>query len=132
MNKIQIIIINGLVFTIMLPFLAMKFPKTFAFLRFTTPSTLDSIFEKEYRRIMSEKQEAELVVVEEETEVVVVEEEFDEKTTEKSIVDDTVGALVSTGFKKREAVAAVNRVIKNKNFDNVQDLLIATLDRSNT
>jgi len=132
MDKIQLIIINGLVFIITLPLLAIKFPRVFTLLRFTTPSPLDSIFEKEYRRIMSEKQEAELVVVEQETEVVVVEEKFDEKTTEKSIVDDTVGVLVSTGFKKREAVAAVNRVIKNKNFDNVQDLLIATLDRSNT
>jgi hypothetical protein len=131
MNEIQIIIINGLFFTIVLPLLAMKFPKTFTLLRFTTPSPIDSIFKNEYRRIMSEKQEAELVVVEQETEVVVVEEP-DEKTTEKRIIDDTIAALVSTGFKKREAAEAVNRIAKSKNFDSVEDLLIAALDRSNT
>ena len=52
--------------------------------------------------------------------------------TEKKLINDAVLALVSTGFKKRAAKIAVNEAVYNRRFDNVQDIIVATLDRSNT
>ena len=64
----------------------------------------------------------------------VVEEFLDEpiELTEKQLVDDAILALVSTGFKKREAKIAVNKTVNNRRFDNVQDIIVATLDRTNS
>ena len=59
-------------------------------------------------------------------------EELVEELTADSVITDTIAALVSTGFKKKDAEKAVKRVAYTKNFSSVEDLLITTLDRSNT
>ena len=50
--------------------------------------------------------------------------------TDKQLINDAILALVSTSFKKREAKIAVDKAVYNRKFDNVQDIIIATLNRT--
>ena len=52
------------------------------------------------------------------------------KTSEK-IIEEAVFALHNLGFKKTEAKKAIERVSNGRDFDNVQDLIVATMDRTN-
>jgi|TARA_R100000008_G_scaffold47002_2_gene27761 Holliday junction resolvasome RuvABC DNA-binding subunit len=52
------------------------------------------------------------------------------KTSEK-IIEEAVFALHNLGFKKTEAKKAIERVSNGRVFDNVQDLIVATMDRTN-
>lgn len=60
-----------------------------------------------------------------------LEVEVEEETTDPTIVKETIAALIHVGFKKGEAKTAVERVCNNRVYDSVQELLTATLDRSN-
>lgn len=51
--------------------------------------------------------------------------------TDKTLIDESVFALRNLGFKKRDAVIAVERACNGKVFTNVEDVIIATFDRSN-
>jgi len=130
MDKGTLIVVNGLLFTVFLPILAFTFPKLFTFLRFIKESPLESIMEKERKRVAYQLELSRLNALEENT--TVAEEELVEEVTDDSVIADTIAALVSTGFKKRDAEKAVKRVAYTKNFSSVEDLLITTLDRSNT
>ena len=130
MDKGTLIVVNGLLFTVFLPILAFAFPKLFTFLRFIKESPLESIMEKERKRVAYQLELSRLNALEENT--TVAEEELVEEVTDDSVIADTVAALVSTGFKKRDAEKAVKRVAYTKNFSSIEDLLITTLDRSNT
>ena len=130
MDKGTLIVVNGLLFTVFLPILAFAFPKLFTFLRFIKESSLESIMEEERNRVAYQLELSRLNALEENT--TVAEEELVEEVTDDSVIADTVAALVSTGFKKRDAEKAVKRVAYTKNFSSVEDLLITTLDRSNT
>jgi Holliday junction resolvasome RuvABC DNA-binding subunit len=130
MDKGTLIVVNGLLFTVFLPILAFAFPKLFTFLRFIKESSLESIMEEERKRVAYQLELSRLNALEENT--TVAEEELVEEVTDDSVIADTIAALVSTGFKKRDAEKAVKRVAYTKNFSSVEDLLITTLDRSNT
>ena len=52
------------------------------------------------------------------------------KTSEK-IIEEAIFALYNLGFKKTEAKKAIERVSNGRVFDNVQDLIVATMDRTN-
>jgi len=130
MDKGTLIVVNGLLFTVFLPILAFAFPKLFTFLRFIKESPLESIMEKERKRVAYQLELSRINALEENT--TVAEEELVEEVTDDSVIADTIAALVSTGFKKRDAEKAVKRVAYTKNFSSVEDLLITTLDRSNT
>ena len=54
-----------------------------------------------------------------------------EEATDPTIVKETIAALIHVGFKKSEAKIAVERVCNNRVYDSVQELITATLDRSN-
>lgn len=60
-----------------------------------------------------------------------LEVEVEEETTDPTIVKETIAALIHVGFKKGEAKTAVERVCNNRVYDSVQELVTATLDRSN-
>tara|TARA_Y100000361_G_C10922142_1_gene219497 strand:- start:44 stop:436 length:393 start_codon:yes stop_codon:yes gene_type:complete len=130
MDKGTLIVVNGLLFTVFLPILAFAFPKLFTFLRFIKESPLESIMEKERKRVAYQLELSRINALEENT--TVAEEELVEEVTDDSVIADTIAALVSTGFKKRDAEKAVKRVAYTKNFSSIEDLLITTLDRSNT
>ena len=130
MDEGTLIVVNGLLFTVFLPILAFAFPKLFTFLRFIKESSLESIMEEERKRVAYQLELSRLNSLEENT--TVAEEELVEEVTDDSVIADTIAALVSTGFKKRDAEKAVKRVAYTKNFSSVEDLLITTLDRSNT
>ena len=51
--------------------------------------------------------------------------------TDRTLIDESVFALRNLGFKKRDAVIAVERACNGKVFTNVEDVIIATFDRSN-
>ena len=51
--------------------------------------------------------------------------------TSQDLIDDAILALRNLGFKKRDAVIAVERACNGKVFTNVEDVIIATFDRSN-
>ena len=51
--------------------------------------------------------------------------------TDKTLIDESVFELRNLGFKKRDAVIAVERACNGKVFTNVEDVIIATFDRSN-
>ena len=54
-----------------------------------------------------------------------------EEATDPTIVKETIAALIHVGFKKSEAKIAVERACNNRVYDSVQELITATLDRSN-
>jgi len=52
------------------------------------------------------------------------------KTSEK-VIEEATFALYNLGFKKTEAKKAIERACNGRVFDNVQDLIVATMDRTN-
>tara|TARA_Y100000593_G_scaffold91877_1_gene181869 strand:+ start:5909 stop:6331 length:423 start_codon:yes stop_codon:yes gene_type:complete len=52
-------------------------------------------------------------------------------TTKQTIIDDAISALMSVGFKKTEAKNAVCKACSGKAFDNVEDVIKATMKKSN-
>jgi|14BtaG_2_1085337.scaffolds.fasta_scaffold62003_2 hypothetical protein len=52
-------------------------------------------------------------------------------TTREAIINDAISALVAIGFKKTEAKNAVHKACNGKVFDNVQDVIKATMKKPN-
>ncbi len=65
------------------------------------------------------------------TKTAVVSKTYIEQATSQNLIDDAILALRNLGFKKRDAVIAVERACNGKVFTNVEDVIIATFDRSN-
>jgi hypothetical protein len=147
MDEMTMIILNGIFWMIAIPVFSSFFPKAATAMRFMPPSVDDEpepivyqyepVVEEEVQQIhiddvldfkptMPKEEPIQRVV--EEVEVVKEPEEL----TSKQLADDAILALVSTGFKKKEAKIAVTKAVRNRRFDNVQDIVIAALDRSNT
>ena len=136
MDEITIIILNGIFWVIVLPVFSFFFPRTATFLRFIPPYVIH-----DPEPVVDEEEAVQEVSVHiddvldfKPTMPKEDSEPIDEpiQLTEKKLINDAVLALVSTGFKKREAKIAVNEAVYNRRFDNVQDIIVATLDRSNT
>ena len=140
MDKGTLIIVNGIFWIVALPTLSYFFPKVASLLGFMPKPFVyeyEPVVEEEVQQIhiddvldfkptMPKEEPVQRVV--EEVEVVKEPEEL----TSKQLADDAILALVSTGFKKKEAKIAVTKAVRNRRFDNVQDIVIAALDRSNT
>ena len=130
MDDITIIILNGLFWVIVLPVFSFFFPKTATFLRFIPPCVI-----RNPEPVVDEEEEVQEVSVH-------IDDVLDFKPTmpredsepieftDKQLINDAILALVSTGFKKREAKIAVNEAVYNRKFDNVQDIIVATLNRT--
>lgn len=54
-----------------------------------------------------------------------------ELTTKQTIIDDAISALTGFGFKKTEAKNAVCKACSGKVFDNVEDVIKATMKKPN-
>ena len=130
MDDITIIILNGLFWVIVLPVFSFFFPRTATFLRFIPPCVI-----RNPEPVVDEEEEVQEVSVH-------IDDVLDFKPTmpredsepieftDKQLINDAILALVSTGFKKREAKIAVNEAVYNRKFDNVQDIIVATLNRT--
>ena len=144
MDEMTMIILNGIFWMIAIPVFSSFFPKAATAMRFMPPSV---VHKPEPKPIANQEEEVQEVRIhiddvldfkptmpKEDPKPRVVEEFLDEpiELTEKQLVDDAILALVSTGFKKREAKIAVNKTVNNRRFDNVQDIIVATLDRTNS
>ena len=53
------------------------------------------------------------------------------KTTDSKVIEEAIGGMHYLGFKKTEAKKAVNRVCNGRIFTSAEELIKATLDRSN-
>jgi hypothetical protein len=53
------------------------------------------------------------------------------KTTDSKVIEEAIGGMHHLGFKKTEAKKAVNRVCNGRIFTSAEELIKATLDRSN-
>ena len=144
MDEMTMIILNGIFWMIAIPVFSSFFPKAATAMRFMPPPV---VYEPESEPVANQEEEVQEVRIhiddvldfkptmpKEDPKPRVMEEFLDEpiEFTEKQLVDDAVLALVSTGFKKREAKIAVNKTVNNRRFDNVQDIIVATLDRTNS
>tara|TARA_R100000152_G_C6699709_1_gene129491 strand:+ start:160 stop:558 length:399 start_codon:yes stop_codon:yes gene_type:complete len=130
MDDITIIILNGLFWVIVLPVFSFFFPRTATFLRFIPPCVI-----RNPEPVVDEEEEVQEVSVH-------IDDVLDFKPTmpredsepieftDKQLINDAILALVSTGFKKREAKIAVDEAVYNRKFDNVQDIIVATLNRT--
>ena len=130
MDDITIIILNGLFWVIVLPVFSFFFPRTATFLRFIPPCVI-----RNPEPVVDEEEEVQEVSVH-------IDDVLDFKPTmpredsepieftDKQLINDAILALVSTGFKKREAKIAVDKAVYNRKFDNVQDIIVATLNRT--
>tara|TARA_Y100000593_G_scaffold54279_1_gene101469 strand:+ start:282 stop:680 length:399 start_codon:yes stop_codon:yes gene_type:complete len=130
MDDITIIILNGLFWVIVLPVFSFFFPRTATFLRFIPPCVI-----RNPEPVVDEEEEVQEVSVHIDDVLdfkptMPIEDSEPIEFTDKQLINDAILALVSTGFKKREAKIAVDKAVYNRKFDNVQDIIIATLNRT--
>mgnify|MGYP003652610651 FL=1 len=123
MKDAIITLLFGLLTALVLPFVAFRYHKLFTILGFISDWP-----PKRYEYTPCEDNE----VIDELAQEVVEAEELPQELTDKSVIDDAISGLVSVGFKKREATAAVKRATLDVKFEDVKKLIIAALNRSNT
>jgi len=100
-----------------------------AFMGFVNPKVLESlrIISKtptwdDYKAPTSKTEEEEEVQEEIEIEI---------EVTSPIIIEEAIGGICSLGFSKTESKKVVSRVCNNKVFTNAEELIKATLDKSN-